>query len=243
MLDGVAAGRASTVSAGGRSRLQPRPCRAAPHGQGRGARSQGGACEGRPGQAEPDGIQTLRRKPVFHTPNVFPPENFQQQDVEDEIGAHVQVVSGFSRTEELQHCYVCKKKYTRDPSLLRSDVPVVRRAELRQANRARGSSWACGAHDRRPREDRLSGRSQAASIGRPSHRDDAVSARLGVALLARAGLRRVGAPAGDFRPRPASHAKRRSLLPRDAENAGDGSTSSSTMRARPCAVPRRSTRT
>ncbi len=58
------------------------------------------------------GIQSLRRKPVFHTPNVFPPENFQQQDVADEIAANVPVVSGFSRTEELQHCYVCKKKYT-----------------------------------------------------------------------------------------------------------------------------------
>ena len=59
------------------------------------------------------GIQALRRKPIFHTPNVFPPEKY--------------VVSGFSRTGEgrtedgppeqiqtgeLQHCYVCKKKYT-----------------------------------------------------------------------------------------------------------------------------------
>jgi len=40
------------------------------------------------------GIQTLRRKPVFHTPNVFPP-----------AGAPV-------NTQELQHCYVCKRKYT-----------------------------------------------------------------------------------------------------------------------------------
>jgi NAD(P)-dependent dehydrogenase (short-subunit alcohol dehydrogenase family) len=58
------------------------------------------------------GIQSLRRKPVFHTPNVFPPENFQQEDVEDEIAANVPAASGVSRTEELQHCYVCKKKYT-----------------------------------------------------------------------------------------------------------------------------------
>jgi hypothetical protein len=27
------------------------------------------------------GIQALRRKPVFHSPNVFPPARFQQQDV------------------------------------------------------------------------------------------------------------------------------------------------------------------
>jgi NAD(P)-dependent dehydrogenase (short-subunit alcohol dehydrogenase family) len=67
------------------------------------------------------GIQTLRRKPIFHTPNVFPPRNFQQQDVEDEASARSQyVVSGFSRThpatasrtDDPQHCYVCKQKYT-----------------------------------------------------------------------------------------------------------------------------------
>src|SRR5688500_583379 len=42
------------------------------------------------------GIQTLRRKPVFHTPNVFPPAPDSEE----------------TRTEELQHCYVCKQKYT-----------------------------------------------------------------------------------------------------------------------------------
>jgi NAD(P)-dependent dehydrogenase (short-subunit alcohol dehydrogenase family) len=84
------------------------------------------------------GIRTLRQKPIFHTPNVFPPERFEQQDVEDEAkaqGTSPSVVSGFppsptlrvspelasdgraaadsrTRTEELQHCYVCKQKYT-----------------------------------------------------------------------------------------------------------------------------------
>jgi NAD(P)-dependent dehydrogenase (short-subunit alcohol dehydrogenase family) len=51
------------------------------------------------------GIRTLRRKPVFHTPNVFPPPQFQQQDVDDEAQARRQ-------SSELQHCYVCKQKYT-----------------------------------------------------------------------------------------------------------------------------------
>ena len=45
------------------------------------------------------GIRTLRRKPVFHTPNVFPPEMTE--------GAFP-----LRRTAELQHCYVCKDKYT-----------------------------------------------------------------------------------------------------------------------------------
>ena len=59
------------------------------------------------------GIRTLRRKPIFHTPNVFPPENFEQEDIEDERFAS-SVGLGFSRanTEEPQHCYVCKQKYT-----------------------------------------------------------------------------------------------------------------------------------
>jgi NAD(P)-dependent dehydrogenase (short-subunit alcohol dehydrogenase family) len=43
------------------------------------------------------GIRTLRRKPVFVSPNVFAPENFNQQ-----------------KTPELEprHCYVCKEKFT-----------------------------------------------------------------------------------------------------------------------------------
>jgi NAD(P)-dependent dehydrogenase (short-subunit alcohol dehydrogenase family) len=45
------------------------------------------------------GIQTLRRKPVFHSPNVFPPEGFEPAE-------------GQAETREPQHCYVCKKKYT-----------------------------------------------------------------------------------------------------------------------------------
>ncbi len=43
------------------------------------------------------GIRTLRRRPVFTTPNVFPPEGFEPPD----IGG-----------DEPQHCYVCKQKFT-----------------------------------------------------------------------------------------------------------------------------------
>ena len=42
------------------------------------------------------GIQTLRRKPLFHTPNVFPPV----------------VAAEELQSAELQHCYVCKEKYS-----------------------------------------------------------------------------------------------------------------------------------
>lgn len=52
------------------------------------------------------GIRTLRDKPVFTTPNTFPPENFQQTTLEDAPDA-----PPFRETVELQHCYVCKDKY------------------------------------------------------------------------------------------------------------------------------------
>jgi NAD(P)-dependent dehydrogenase (short-subunit alcohol dehydrogenase family) len=43
------------------------------------------------------GIRALRRKSVFTTPNVFPPEGFQEREKE---------------SVEPQHCYVCKEKYS-----------------------------------------------------------------------------------------------------------------------------------
>ena len=46
------------------------------------------------------GIRALRAKPVFITPNVFPPEVVPQDEISDE-----------PETRELQHCYVCKQKY------------------------------------------------------------------------------------------------------------------------------------
>ena len=45
------------------------------------------------------GIRELRRKPVFTTPNYFPPPAPEAEASQREAG-------------ELQHCYVCKQKYT-----------------------------------------------------------------------------------------------------------------------------------
>jgi NAD(P)-dependent dehydrogenase (short-subunit alcohol dehydrogenase family) len=50
------------------------------------------------------GIRALRRKPVFTTPNVFPPENFEQREVE---GA-----AEFREVVEPQNCYICKHDYS-----------------------------------------------------------------------------------------------------------------------------------
>jgi len=51
------------------------------------------------------GIRTLRRKPVFSTPNVFPPEGFVAQDSDSDEPQPRESI-------EPQHCYVCKRKYT-----------------------------------------------------------------------------------------------------------------------------------
>ncbi len=50
------------------------------------------------------GIRRLRAKPVFTTPNVFPPEGFAP---EDHLGD-----DGVQQLRDPQHCYVCKVKYT-----------------------------------------------------------------------------------------------------------------------------------
>jgi NAD(P)-dependent dehydrogenase (short-subunit alcohol dehydrogenase family) len=49
------------------------------------------------------GIRVLREKPVFTTPNVFPPAGFEQAEVDDD--------PEFREVVESQHCYVCKRLY------------------------------------------------------------------------------------------------------------------------------------
>jgi NAD(P)-dependent dehydrogenase (short-subunit alcohol dehydrogenase family) len=50
------------------------------------------------------GIRTLRRQPVFNTPNVFPPPGFSQREIAGDPD-HREIV-------EPQHCYVCKRAFT-----------------------------------------------------------------------------------------------------------------------------------
>ena len=55
------------------------------------------------------GIRRLRAKAVYTTPNVFPPEDFRQEEISDEVGGS----AVFRDVVELQHCYICKAKYDR----------------------------------------------------------------------------------------------------------------------------------
>ena len=50
------------------------------------------------------GIRRLRRQPAYSTPNVFPPAEFEQREVEGN--------PDFREATEPQHCYVCKQHYT-----------------------------------------------------------------------------------------------------------------------------------
>jgi len=49
------------------------------------------------------GIRALRQKPVFTTPNAFPPADFEQHEVTDD--------PGFREVLEPQNCYICKTDY------------------------------------------------------------------------------------------------------------------------------------
>ncbi len=58
---------------------------------------------------ESTGIRELRRKPVFTTPNYFPP-SAPGQPMLEAPAAHVATPE--RESPELLHCYVCKQKYT-----------------------------------------------------------------------------------------------------------------------------------
>ena len=53
---------------------------------------------------EQTGIRSLRRRPVYTSPNVFPPPAFEPHEVQGD--------PDFREAVEPQHCYACKGKYT-----------------------------------------------------------------------------------------------------------------------------------
>lgn len=59
---------------------------------------------------EQTGIRTLRSKPVFSTPNYFPPQTPAQLHLLQHGDAGVAPAG--VESPELRHCYVCKQKYT-----------------------------------------------------------------------------------------------------------------------------------
>ena len=78
--------------------------------------------KGDQGVLQETGIRSLRRRPVFHTPNVFPTvsvaDGFEPRDVHDEAESpeptaqSPELRAQSPKSKELQHCYVCKQKYS-----------------------------------------------------------------------------------------------------------------------------------
>jgi NAD(P)-dependent dehydrogenase (short-subunit alcohol dehydrogenase family) len=78
--------------------------------------------KGDQGVLQETGIRSLRRRPVFHTPNVFPTvsvaDGFEPRDVHDEAESPEPTAQSpepgaeSPKSKELQHCYVCKHKYS-----------------------------------------------------------------------------------------------------------------------------------
>jgi hypothetical protein len=63
------------------------------------------------------GIRALRRRPVFHTPNVFPMvpvgDGFEPHDLHHDTGAQdLEFERREVESQELRHCYVCKQKFS-----------------------------------------------------------------------------------------------------------------------------------
>ena len=105
------------------------------------------------------GIRRLRAKPVFMTPNVFPPDEPVEPDEPTGPG-----------TERRAALLRLQAEVRRDPPLLRPAVPAVRGAQLRQAHRDGRPARPGRAAHRWAGEDRLPGRHQAAAGGRIAHR-------------------------------------------------------------------------
>lgn len=58
------------------------------------------------------GIRVLRRKPVFSTPNYFPPHAAGLHDARNGEGEGEAATAEPLHSPELRHCYVCKQKFT-----------------------------------------------------------------------------------------------------------------------------------
>ena len=157
------------------------------------------------------GIRKLRREKVFTTPNVFPPENFEQQEVKGD--------PDFREVVEPQNCYICKQDYSTIHHFYDQLCPAC--AELNFRKRTESA-------DLRGRVALLTG--GRVKIG---YQAGIKLLRAGAQLIvttrfprdsatryaARAGLRGMGTSPGNLRTRFAPHAERGGVLPASARDA------------------------
>ena len=104
------------------------------------------------------GIRSLRRKPVFTTPNCFPPRDFEER-----------------QSAEPLHCYVCKQKYTQVHHFYDQMCPECAEFNFAKRSETADLTRTCGAADRRPRQDRLPGGAEASARRSTVDRDHTLS--------------------------------------------------------------------
>jgi hypothetical protein len=150
------------------------------------------------------GIRKLRQEVVFTSPNVFPPEHFEQHEVVNN--------EEFREAVQRMNCYVCKKDYLQLHHFYDQLCPECAELNFMKRTETADLRGKVALLTGGSREDWLSGRSQAASCRRTSHRHHALPARLGRTVRGRAGFRGMVRSSGDLWSRPASHAQRRSVL-------------------------------
>ena len=188
LLAASAAGGAHAAAERRRRRVLARRRRArAGRSRPSGASTRRSRAQARPRALSETGIRTLRAKPVFTTPNVF--------------------AAGDSCEPDDDRRRRRRSRVDRAAALLRVQAQVLTRIhpfydqlcpECGDFNFAKRTETAdlhgrVGAAHRRPGEDRLPGRHQAAARRRPPHRHHPLPARLGAALRAGARLRATGA--------------------------------------------------
>ena len=192
------------------------------------------------------GIRVLRERPVFTTPNVYPPKGFEPGWTRDEPSR--------ARDDRGAALLRLQAAVPRAAPVLRPALPAVRRVQLREALGDRRPRGPRRGADGRPGQDRLPGGDQAAPRRRPPDRDDALPPRLGRPLRAGGRFRRLGATGSRSTGSTCAtrRASRRSAT--TCSRPTTGSTTSSTTPARPsagrptstatCSMPssRRSTR-
>ena len=125
------------------------------------------------------GIRSLRRKPVFHTPNVFPTvsvvDGFEARDVHQ---THVRILeSRIPNPENSSIATSVSRRTRRSIDFYDQLCPACAALNFTKRTRAGGSSRARRAADWRSRQDRLSNWTEAASMRCAADRDHSIPTR------------------------------------------------------------------
>ena len=204
-------------------------------------RRQGSTAPGqgyRPGaEARPD-TERRRGPGADRNPHTAPADRLHHAERLPSPGLPIRTIAATDSHRPIadsRNCYICKSDYTTVHHFYDKLCPACGELNFAKRTELADLTRPGGAAHRRPRQDRLPGRTQAAPRRRAPHCHHPLSPRFRLALHRGARFCRLGRPAGDLRARPPPHAERGGVLPPAARRPTTGSTSSSTMPARRCA--------